>query len=676
MGVSIAAVAAGGVVSVVVLAGTARPVEGAPQMGMGVMQVNVSATETAKRPASPLIYGNFIESGFGRQVEGMWAEMFFNRGFEALPPYTEANYGSRGCGPETDLAQQPWWHSGYEEPLWELAPGNPKADWSTTEHVSFWKGQRGGWLKNAGDQQWAGVAQRGIHLRKGERYTFSGRLRTGTHPWDTAPDNLAIDAEIRFYPDGDWSRPILAHTLRNIRKAFELQEWSFENPEFEGRATFGLWIPPGSCLGIDDLSLMPASNLDGWRADVVEASRRVNPRILRWPGGCFASFYRWRAGIGDRSEREPTASPFWGGLYDNDVGTPEFVRFCRLIDAEPFICVNVMTGDADEAADWVAYCNAPASHPVGRLRKRDGYVEPFGVKYWELDNETFRRFTAPQYAKRCVEFARAMKAVDPTIELAIVGYDAYGRSLRELLDGTGTHVDFVVDRAIDEPALLRDLEIIRAYNRAHGTSIRLCNTEWPAPEHDVPPTVDRDELGKITTIKARQRCWYSALNVAKTLLTFQRLGGDFAFSNFNNFANTWGQNVIECPKDTAYLAPAGHVFELLSRSPAARPLELEIASPRETLVVQAAWNEPRTALCLVVLNYAAEEVPLSFTLGQLGKRFSSCELTVLRAESLTAYSTPTKPCVVARRDSRQALDQPASLEITAPPFALVHAVLE
>ncbi|MBU0617019.1 MAG: hypothetical protein KKI02_04830, partial [Planctomycetes bacterium] len=354
----------------------------------------------------------------------------------------------------------------------------------------------------------------------------------------------------------------------------------------------------------------------------------------------------------------------------------EFIQFCRLVDAAPFICVNVLTGDADEAADWVAYCNAPATHAIGKLRARDGFAEPFGVKYWELDNETFRRFTVDQYGQRCVEFARAMRAVDPTIEIAIVGYDSYRASIAVLLDITGAHINYVVDRAIDEGTLRRDLDVIRTYNRKHDTRIRLCNTEWPAPEHDVPPTVDRDELERLTTAKGRRRCWYSALNVAQTLLTFQQLGGDFAFSNFNNFANTWGQNVIECPKDSAYLSPAGHVFELFSRSPAAWPLNLEISRPRENVVVQAAWNESRTALCLVVLNYNAEEVPISFALGQLGQRFADCSLTVLQAESLTAYSSPTEPCIVERRDSTKTLADSAKFDMAAPPFSLVQAVLK
>ena len=639
------------------------------------VQVSITKTEIVEHPASSMICGNLIEAGFGRQVEGMWAEMFFNRGFEAIPHYTRANYGSRGCGPDTEVEQQPWWHSGYEELPWELAPGNSQATWSLSDMVGFWNGMRAGWLKNKSTDQWAGFAQRGIHLRPGESYAFSGSFRTGHHEWDTDPDDMAIVAEVRIYPEGEWSTPILNHKLENIRKGFERKEWTFTNSDFAGRATFSVWIPPASILGADDLSLMPTSNLHGWRSDVVAAARRVNPRIIRWPGGCFASFYHWRDGIGERTERRTVPSWFWGGLYDNVVGTAEFVQLCRLVGAEPFICVNVLTGNADEAADWVAYCNAAATHPIGKLRARDGFAEPFGVKYWELDNETGRRFTTAQYAQRCVEYARAMRAVDPTIQIAIDGYDWHRLELSRLLETAGPYIDFVVDRAIDEGSLRRDLVEIHTYNKKSGNQIRLCNTEWPAPEGDVPATVDQVELDKLTTLKGRRRCWYSALNVAKTLLTFQRLGGDFAFSNFNNFANTWGQNVIECTKDDAYLSPVGHVFELFSRSPAARPLQLEIERKPENVEIQASWDENRNALCLVVLNYNSEQFNFKFALGQLGKSFSRCDLTVMRADSLTAYNTPGRTCIVERTDATQTLADDSILEITAAPFALVRAVL-
>ena len=45
-----------------------------------------------KEPISRDIFGNFIESGFGRQVNGMWSEMLYNRAFRKVPEYKYATW--------------------------------------------------------------------------------------------------------------------------------------------------------------------------------------------------------------------------------------------------------------------------------------------------------------------------------------------------------------------------------------------------------------------------------------------------------------------------------------------------------------------------------------------------------------------------------------------------------
>src|ERR671937_897402 len=110
-----------------------------------------------------------------------------------------------------------------------------------------------------------------------------------------------------------------------------------------------------------------------WREDVVAVTRELGPTMMRW-GGIFADFYRWREGVGPRERRPSMLNLLWGGIESNQVGTSEFVHLCRRVGAEPLICVNfesdgrrqymnargrVRTGDASEAAAWVAYCNDP-----------------------------------------------------------------------------------------------------------------------------------------------------------------------------------------------------------------------------------------------------------------------------------------------------------------------------
>ena len=99
----------------------------------------VTTHEIAKSPISPLLYGNFIELGYGIQVESMWSEMFFNRSFEKFMPYRDINklwydvvYDEKDLskGYEKDWSKFDWYHSGYEHNSWFAAPGTPvKGSW-------------------------------------------------------------------------------------------------------------------------------------------------------------------------------------------------------------------------------------------------------------------------------------------------------------------------------------------------------------------------------------------------------------------------------------------------------------------------------------------------------------------------------------------------------------------
>ncbi|MGL6193221.1 MAG: hypothetical protein ACRC2T_00195 [Thermoguttaceae bacterium] len=77
--------------------------------------------------------------------------------------------------------------------------------------------------------------------------------------------------------------------------------------------------------------------------------------IVRCPGGCFVSAYHCMDGIGP--DRKPTYDKAWHVEEPNTFGTAKYVKWCRLIGAEPFICTNAGTGTEEEMSDWVEYCN-------------------------------------------------------------------------------------------------------------------------------------------------------------------------------------------------------------------------------------------------------------------------------------------------------------------------------
>ena len=161
----------------------------------------------------------------------------------------------------------------------------------------------------------------------------------------------------------------------------------------------------------------------------------LRPPVIRWPGGCFASAYRWKDGIGPQHERGVYPRPIWDDLDVNSFGTDEFVAMCRQVGAEPLIVVNIGTkrwnGEVQreaflqEVCDWIEYCNGPADSKWGKVRAANGHPEPYRVKYWEIDNETWH-MEAEAYAEAVRDFAPAMRKADPSIKLAACGSAGYG----------------------------------------------------------------------------------------------------------------------------------------------------------------------------------------------------------------------------------------------------------
>src|SRR6185312_7290154 len=143
-------------------------------------------------------------------------------------------------------------------------------------------------------------------------------------------------------------------------------------------------------------------NVGGIRKSLVEALRRIKPSVIRWPGGCFADSYNWRDGVGPRARR-PRHTSFWGGAAEwpqpppeaskyesNAFGTNEFVRFCRLVGAQPYLAVNVRSGGVRDFMDWVEYCNSPPGRTTpGDLRVASGERAPFAVRTWGIGNESW-----------------------------------------------------------------------------------------------------------------------------------------------------------------------------------------------------------------------------------------------------------------------------------------------
>ena len=200
------------------------------------------------------------------------------------------------------------------------------------------------------------------------------------------------------------------------------------------RQIYGGIFEPGS----------PLSNADGFRTDVIEALRELKIPIVRWPGGCFVSSYHWLDGVG--TNRQPVFDKAWSVEDPNTFGTVEFVKWCRLIGAEPFICTNAGTGTQEEMSDWVEYCNLNIGK-FAQLRKSHGVEEPLNVKYWSIGNENYGQWeigakTIGEWGPLVKEAAKMMQAVDADIKLFAAALPDEKWTL-PLLQTAGQWLDYV-----------------------------------------------------------------------------------------------------------------------------------------------------------------------------------------------------------------------------------------
>ena len=167
----------------------------------------------------------------------------------------------------------------------------------------------------------------------------------------------------------------------------------------------------------------------GFREDVADLTRELGVTAVRYPGGNFVSNYIWEDAVGPVEHRTPFLDLAWRTIEPNTVGTDEFLGWAERTGIEPIMAVNLGTRGVAEAAALVEYCNGPVGTRWADLRAANGRTEPYGVKIWCLGNEMdgpwqIGHRTAEDYGRLAEQAARAMRQVDPTIELVACGSSA------------------------------------------------------------------------------------------------------------------------------------------------------------------------------------------------------------------------------------------------------------
>ncbi len=186
------------------------------------------------------------------------------------------------------------------------------------------------------------------------------------------------------------------------------------------------------------------SDGQGFRRDVIEALKELKVSVVRWPGGCFASGYHWRDGVGP--VRRPVPDPVWGVVDSNAFGTDEFWLWCARVGARPYICTNAGNGTPEEMRDWVLYCNGREG-AMARLRQKNGHEQPLNVRYWSIGNENWGGHeigarTPAEWGPLVRRCAELMLEADPELVLLAAATPDRNWTL-PLLKEAGAYLDYV-----------------------------------------------------------------------------------------------------------------------------------------------------------------------------------------------------------------------------------------
>ena len=368
----------------------------------------VKAPSGGKKISNELI-GIFFEDISMAADGGLCAELIQNGSFEFSPAERD------GWGAGTAWRSVRPGHSlGYIEPRQQdpIHPNNPNYMRLNIERVGHYYDYNG----------WTGVGIQndgydGILLKGGDKYDFSVFLRN--------PDGKDKEVRVVLTAPGQGfrsqARAIADTTIMVSGRNWKKYECTFTASEDCERASLQLLSLTTGVMDIDMVSLYPQDTYKGHglRKDLAQALADLNPKFMRFPGGCvvhgggdgFWATYRWKNTVGPREQRKGVKNP-WGYHQSMEMGYYEYFQFCEDVGMEPLpilpcgvscqgtnggwnmrtqaqdvVPMSEMQEWVDEALDLIEWANGPATSKWGKVRADAGHPEPFNLKYLGLGNE-------------------------------------------------------------------------------------------------------------------------------------------------------------------------------------------------------------------------------------------------------------------------------------------------
>ena len=604
--------------------------------------VSIDTTQTFE-PISKYIYGQFIEH-LGRCIYGgIWAEMLEDRKFYYAVPAKGNIWRLTGAQARV-LRDSPWKVIGPEGSV-EMV----KEDSFVGDHTP---------QITIGNEP-TGISQGELGIVKGKKYT--GRVIL-------AGDRSVAPVKVSLVW-GDKRNQRQTVTIKKITGRYENYPFAFKAGTSTDQARLEIVGTGKGKFKIGTVSIMPADNIKGFRADTLAVLRELDSPVYRWPGGNFVSGYDWKDGVGPRDKRPPKTNPAWTGMEYNDVGLHEFIDLCKLLDTEAYIAVNTGQGSIEDAGKEVEYCEGSINTPMGKWRAENGSPEPFGIAFWAVGNEMYGgwqlgHMPLEDYVKKHNKVAETMWKADSDAKLVAVG--AVGKWTEETLKNCADHMthisehfycqtrgDTVAHIAQIPNSVKRIADAHRRYrdtiDTIEGKNIRIALDEWnywygPHPY---------GELGTRYFHK-------DGLGIARGLHEYFRNSDLYIMANYAQTVNVIG--CIKTTKTEAFFATTGLPLMLYRREYGTIPVKVDGSTAR--LDVAAAFTEDKKALTVGIVNATWDTHKLTIDLVGI-KVKGKAKSWIIADENPLAYNDPGKPDVVIEQGKPTDITK----TLTVPPLS-------
>jgi alpha-N-arabinofuranosidase len=349
--------------------------------GVSVLLVD---TDRKTRKIEKDIYGQFLEHINHSVEDGLFAEQIQGQGFEA---------------------------NDYET-YWKPVEGKGTIKVIATK---FENGEKS--LQLDASNGSIGIKQGRIYLQKEKEYKGSVWIK---------PLSGSLQTILRF--NDSTGNKITELPLQTSGTEWQEVGFVFVSSKTDTQASLEIIASGTGSVLLDFITLMSTENINNgrFRPDLLKSLSDLKPTFIRWPGGSFASIYRWKDGIGPYVSRVHHPNVIWGGYSDYyGFGTDEFLELCRQLDTKPMIVLNATTTDTaaiQYAMDWVHYLIDPSTTYWGKMRAGNGHPEPYTIPYIQIDNEPMNHGLTPvQYAAIVNAYGSRLREIAPKSRIVACG---------------------------------------------------------------------------------------------------------------------------------------------------------------------------------------------------------------------------------------------------------------